>query len=293
MILTVLLTSILIVLAVTVFDALTHAFTTIATGGFSNYTESIAHFKSAAVEFVIAIFMLVSGINFILMYNALEGDILRLLKDFEARLYIAIFAVASCIMTYDLMAHGKMFSEALRVGFFNAASIISTTGYSITNISSLPEISIILILGLLIMGGCVGSTAGGLKVLRIGTLMKLVSRETRHMDAPTRAMDSVVINKKIVDDRSILNAGTIVFLWLATIFAGSFITLAFTDISLFAAIENMISVTGTTGVLFISQSELLALPVVVKLTYIFSMLAGRLEMIPMLALLKIKLSRNR
>ncbi|MCK4550441.1 MAG: TrkH family potassium uptake protein [Candidatus Aenigmarchaeota archaeon] len=292
MILTLLLASILVLLDVSVFDAITHSFTTISTGGFSNYTDSIAHFNSIFVEAVIAVFMLVSGVNFILLYSALEGNILMLLKDFEARLYAGIFAAASFVLLIDLTANGTGLFNALRLAFFYSASVLSTTGFALTEMSFFPEVSIFLFLCLLLVGGSVGSTSGGLKVLRFGTFIKLVSREVKRMDAPARALDSVVINKKIVDNKSILNAATIMFLWFLTIFAGSFVTIIYTDISIFTAIKNMISVVGTTGILFISQAELLSLPVAVKLTYIFSMLAGRLEIVPLLAIFKIRFTKK-
>ena len=292
LILTVLLASILIIMNVSVFDAITHSFTTISTGGFSNYDNGIMYFNNVIIEAIIAFFMILGGINFILLFSAFKGNIMRLLKDFEARLYILIFLISSSILAFDFATHGFNIINAIRVAVFSSASIISTTGILNADISLFPQISILLILLLLFVGGSIGSTSGGIKVLRFGTLIKLVKREIKSMDAPKRAMDSVIINKKIVDNKNILKIGTIIVLWVATIFLGSAITIMVTDMPLFVAIQNMISVVSTTGLLFISQETLIMLPGIVKLTYMFGMLAGRLEMIPLLVLFKLKLKRR-
>ncbi|NOR85705.1 hypothetical protein GQ473_06320 [archaeon] len=289
LILTILLASILIVMNVSVFDAVTHSFTTISTGGFSNYDNGIMYFNSVIIEMIIALFMLLGGINFILLFSAFKGNLMRLLKDFEARIYILIFLISSIIMTMDFTAQGSEIIDSVRIAIFSSASVISTTGILNTNINFFSQVTILLILLLLFIGGSVGSTSGGIKMLRFGTLIKLVKRKIKSMDAPKRAMDSVIINNKIVENKSILKIGTIIVLWVATIFLGSAITVIYTNMDLFTAIKNMISVVSTTGLLFITQESLIMLPAIVKITYMFGMLAGRLEMIPLLVLFKLKL----
>ncbi|MCK4968730.1 MAG: TrkH family potassium uptake protein [Candidatus Aenigmarchaeota archaeon] len=289
LIITVLLASSLVILKLSIFDAITHSFTTISTGGFSNYDNGILHFNNLFIEAVILIFMFIGGINFILLFDAFKGNLMRLLKDFEARIYFYIFLIASAIMTLDFTLHGQTLSESLHLGLFNSAAIISTTGITNTDISFFPQISMLLIIVLLFIGGSVGSTSGGIKMLRFGTLLKLIKREIKSMDSPTRAIDSIIINKKIVDDKNIIKIGTIIVLWIVTIFLGSAITIIYTDMSLFTAITNMVSVVSTTGLLFISSESVILLPTAVKITYMIGMLAGRLEMIPLLALFKLRL----
>ncbi len=167
------------------FDAICHSFTTMATGGFSTKNISVEAYNSAYIEGVITFFMLLAGVSFALHYQFLKGNRKALLKDQEFRFYGLILLVATLYILCDLMlTKGFSLLHALRLGSFQAVSIMTTTGFSSTDFESWAGSSQYLLFILMFIGGCAGSTGGGMKVVRIYLLLKQGYRELYRLIHP-------------------------------------------------------------------------------------------------------------
>ncbi len=161
---------VLSVLGVPLFDAVAHTFTTLSTGGYSTHSESIAYFKDIRVEFAIAIFAIIGGTNFALLYYLLRGDF-RILRDPEFRVYIALIAIFTAILTFLNTNRFDLFNS-FRYSVFQVISIMTTTGYTTYDFDLWSDNVRFLILILMFIGGCSGSTGGGIKVLRVYVIAK-------------------------------------------------------------------------------------------------------------------------
>ncbi len=179
------------------FDSILHAFGTAGTGGFGIKADSIASY-SPYLQWVITIFMLIFGINFNLFYLILIGKLKSAVKSSELWCYLLIVVGAVCIITPNILSMFDNFSDAVRTSSFNVVSIITTTGFATTNFDLWPELSKGVLLTLMFIGGCAGSTAGGLKVSRIVLMFKMIKKELQHMLHP-RSVSSVKFEGKVID----------------------------------------------------------------------------------------------
>lgn len=163
------------------YDALNHALTTMATGGFSTYNDSIAHFNSPYITWVLTVFMLIAGTNFELFFMMLRGDTGKILRNEELRTYcaIVIFAVAGITASLLLQGDYSSFGSALTDSAFHVSTVISTTGYATRDFSLWPSFCQMLLLLLMFSGACSSSTAGGLKIVRIVALFKMILHEVK------------------------------------------------------------------------------------------------------------------
>ncbi|HAA37464.1 MAG TPA: potassium transporter [Firmicutes bacterium] len=166
------------------FDALTHAFATMATGGFSTKNASVAGFANPAAEWVIAFFMLLAGVNFALYYYLLLGRVRRVFKDEELRFYLKLVVVATLLLVIFLLPLDYGPQAAFRHAVFQVSSVVTTTGFASTDFDRWPEFARLLLLLLMFVGGCGGSTAGGLKQIRILVVGKYLLRELRKAVRP-------------------------------------------------------------------------------------------------------------
>lgn len=166
-------------LGMTPFDAVTHSFTTIATGGFSTRNASIGHFQSLAIEGWMALFMILSSISFMLYVFIARGNWKRLRKEEEARFYLMLLAVVTLGIGLNLWLSGQAASlpEGLRKCFFTVVSISSTAGFGTEDYDQWPVFSKWLLLILMFMGGCAGATAGGVKINRVILFLKISGQE--------------------------------------------------------------------------------------------------------------------
>jgi trk system potassium uptake protein len=173
------------VAGMSVFDAICHSFSTVAIGGFSTYDASIGHFDSAAIESVAIVFMVLAGINFGLHFLAWHRrDPRYYLQDREVRLYVfALIAIAAIVCTV-LLQHPGVTDTPLRDGIFQAVSIATTTGYATAEFSAWPSAAPVLLLFAAFAGGCAGSTAGGLKMVRVLLIYLQGMREIRRLIHP-------------------------------------------------------------------------------------------------------------
>lgn len=187
------------------FEAVTHAFATTATGGFSPKNASIGHYDSAYVDTVITVFMFLAGTNFALQYRVFvrrEGS--KLFTSSEFRLYTAIAVCVTLLVTLNLYVANykekyQSLGECLHYGGFQVVSILTTTGFGTADFDAWPIFSKSLIVILMTIGGCAGSTAGGLKIIRLVVVLKHAGREFRRLIYP-RMVKPIMVDGKAIDD---------------------------------------------------------------------------------------------
>ena len=196
--LTVLETALLMLGGMTLFDALCHAFGTLATGGYSTKNASVGAYGSAYIDYVIIIFMFIAGTNFSLHYRFLKGDFKVYLRSEEFRFYAVIIAMATLFIGFDtFFQSGTPFLKSFRDTLFQVVSIITTTGYGTADYESWSAGSQFILFALMFVGGCAGSTGGGMKVIRIYVLTKFIFAEIvralhPHAVVPVRIGRSVI-----------------------------------------------------------------------------------------------------
>lgn len=199
------------------FDAVCHAFTTVATGGFSTKNNSIAAFDSLFIEIVVMVFISISACNYVLHYQCVTGRYKKIFKNSELRLFVCILFTVICFVTlalyfFDSASYNGGVKEsayesiggALRYGAFQAVSIATSTGYCNADFDAWPNFCRFFLVLIMFIGGCAGSTAGGMKVARIMLLFKTSYRELVHLLRP-RAIMHVKLNGKPVSEDIITN----------------------------------------------------------------------------------------
>jgi len=201
------------------FDAVGHAMAAIATGGFSSHDASIGYFKSPAIEWISVVFMALSAMPFVLHLQALHGQPGPLVRDSQVRLFLAIIAGAVLTLTlWQMLRNGAGFDTALREASFAFVSIITCTGFTGPDYSQwggFPEL--IMLLGML-AGGCTGSTAGGIKIFRLLTLVQMLRVQIRRQVFPHGTF-RVTFNGETVPDTARAGVANYFFVYLASFFA--------------------------------------------------------------------------
>ncbi|MEA3332108.1 MAG: TrkH family potassium uptake protein [Pseudomonadota bacterium] len=282
----------------TLFDAINHTLTLVSTGGFSTHDASIAYFSSfkygAFIEYTMIFFMLMGGTNFLLHYKISCGNWRALYEDFEMRLFWLIIFASFILIGVDIyISHGhklisswSTFHLHFRTTLFQTISVITSTGYATRNLNDpyYPALAKQVFLMLMFVGGCIGSTAGGFKVLRLGVLWQTLASELKQLSLPPKAVIPLVIQGKIIPSREIRRICALLFAWIGLIWTGTSLTLACTDLDGLQALSGMLSAVSNMGPFFFSTEELAAFPACIKISYIFGMLAGRLEVLPIFVL---------
>lgn len=208
-----------------ILDAVIHTFTTLSTGGFSNHTASIAFYDNVLLEVVVTVFMLLAATSFTLHYRSIHGDWRRAWQDPELRFMIGIYALVAAATTGLVWQAGEAFGSALRGATFTMASLLSTTGYATVDFDTWPGATKVLILLVMFMGGSAGSTSGGLKVVRILLLFKLVRREVNQVLHP-RAVLPIRLGRQVVPDKTLWKVVAFFFAFITAWAVGSFIITA-------------------------------------------------------------------
>ena len=268
------------------FDSVVITFATAGTGGFSITNASIAAYNSKYFEYVIGFFMILFGINFNLFYMIYLGNIKDALKSEELKCYFGIITFFIIIITLNILPSYMDIEKAFRDAFFQVSSIITTTGFISYDYSLWPNLSKILLVILMLIGACAGSTGGGIKVYRILVLFKAALNNTKQIFSP-RSVYSIRVDNEYIDRKTVESIQSYFFIYL-TILIVSVIILSFDSlnlISIFTSVVTCLSNVGPgLGVVgpvgnFSSLSDLS------KLTLIFDMFAGRLELLPIIFLL--------
>ncbi|HOD35688.1 MAG TPA: potassium transporter TrkG [Syntrophales bacterium] len=269
------------------FDAACHTFATMATGGFGNYDASISHFQSIYIEGVIIFFMAVAGMNFALHYRLLTGDVKSFLKDSELHFYLIVILVATAIITVDI--HLSLFyslEKALRASLFQVVSIMTTTGFVTDNFDKWPLPSRIILLLLMFIGGCAGSTGGAIKCLRILLIIKHSYLEFYRLIHP-HAVVVVKLGRHIVPADIMASIRSFFFLYISTAVAAT-LCLAFLGLDLISAFSAVATTLGNVGPglgMVNPLSNFFEVPQAGKWILSFCMLLGRLEIFTVLVLL--------
>ena len=199
------------------FESIVHAFGTAGTGGFGVKADSIAGY-SPYLQWVITVFMLLFGINFNLYYLLLIRRFRAAAQSSECWYYLGIVGVCIALNTANIMPLYNNFREALRLSAFQVASIVTTTGYATADFNLWPQFSKAILLLLMIMGACAGSTGGGLKVSRAVMLFKMVGKEIRHLLHP-RSVNSVRFEGKHVDGATLKSVSSYFVIYIICILA--------------------------------------------------------------------------
>ncbi|MCR5400922.1 MAG: TrkH family potassium uptake protein [Treponema sp.] len=275
-------------------DAISHAFSTLGTGGFSSNNSSIAGYDSAAIDIIITVFMFLAGINFSMYFYAVTGNFSYIRKNSELKAYIGIIFVCIIGTTLPLISTYGNFWTALRYGAFQTLAIGSTTGFATADFTLWPSTSQFFLLLLFFVGGCSGSTSGGFKVVRWVVLFKQVNNETKKMLHPhgvfSLRLDGQARETDLV---TVVTSFMIVFFALIgiTTLAG-----CLAKLDLFTAFTGAISMVGNIGPGFGKLGPACNfgyLPIALKWWYCFAMLAGRLELYTMIILLLPSYWKNR
>lgn len=291
----------LMVFGMSLYDAVNHTMTTLSTGGFSPYDASIDYYRQAGyehyreIEYVLTLFMFLGGMNFFMHFMFFTGKIKEFFTNKELRSYTLIIVLVTGLIllnrVYQMPEGDGVGAEAsFRNTLFTVVSIMTTTGYGTMDINAsfFPAMATQFLLILMLVGGCVGSTAGGIKVQRSVILFRLFKMQLKKLRLPRMAISDVVYQGEIVSNTEIKRISGLFCGWLLLIGLGGFITAFFTDLNGWQSFSGMFSAVGNIGPCYFSVDTMSNLPGVVKLTYIFGMLAGRLEILPILLVFNYK-----
>ena len=267
------------------FDSLLNSFATAGTGGFAIKNSSIAAYNSAAVDAIITVFMILFGVNFTLFYLMLTGNVLQALKSEELHWYLGIIALSSLVITLNISPQYDGFLDAFRHAIFQVSSIVTTTGFITADYGSWPMLSQTILMILMFFGAMAGSTGGGIKISRVMILVKTVFREMRHQLRP-RSVLTVKLEGKSVDEKTFLGVmsymSMFVFIYVVSMLLISLNNLSFA--STFTAVGTCLNNVGPGLEAVGPVSNFSALSGLSKFVLSLDMLAGRLELLPIITL---------
>lgn len=276
----------LLIAGMSLFDAICHSMTTLATGGFSTRDASIGGYESALIEWIITLFMLIAGMNFVLHYRVLSGRGREVLRDAELRYFLLVVVGATVVVTIVLLAEQNGLEEAFRLAAFQVASIVTTTGYVSTDFEIWPPFAHMVLLILMMLGGMSGSTSGGIKSLRALLGLRAFRATFGRLIHP-RAVRSVKYGGRAVNEEVL--SGIWAFLtayYLIAAAAAGVITMWGYDLETAAsaaltALGNVGPGLGSVG----AFDNFAHFPQPLKILLSFCMLAGRLEVFTLLIIL--------
>tara|TARA_X000001036_G_C20584396_1_gene768126 strand:+ start:169 stop:1209 length:1041 start_codon:yes stop_codon:yes gene_type:complete len=230
------------------FDSLNHAFTTMASGGFSTHDAGIMHFDSVKIELIITAFMILTGVNYSLFHIAFRGGVKEALKDEELRIYLGVLFLAWLGMVFSLSSkgdHGLL--ESARYAMFQTASIGTSTGYASADYAVWPSLSLLILLFLMIVGASAGSTSGGLKILRLKIAYEIVRQEIGRIVQP-RSVRSIRLNGEVVPLSKVQVVLGMLSAWAVSAVVGTTLIAIFEpNLDLESVLSLSLSCLGNTG----------------------------------------------
>ena len=282
------------------FDAIIHAFSTMATGGFSSKNEGLAFWNSTAIVWIVTIFMIIAGFNFTLIFRLLQRKWKDVWASTEARAYFGIIVVSTAIAAVSFHLSGETIANArlaetaagigyemplttiagsIRTGLFYTASVLTTTGFTAGGQALLTPIAKGALFFLMFVGGCSGSTAGGVKVIRYVVLFKQAGNEIKKILYP-RGVFTIRLNKKVGRKDVVYGVAGFIFLYFALLAASSLIIASsgFDHLSSFSIALISLGNIGLDPALLKQVTVFAGFPDYVKWTLSFIMIAGRLEL---------------
>ncbi|MCL2833475.1 MAG: TrkH family potassium uptake protein [Treponema sp.] len=273
-------TILLVIAGMTWYDAIIHAFSTMGTGGFSSRNNGLAYWNSPAIVWIVSVFMLIAGYNFTLIYRLLQRKWKDVWYSSEGRAYIGIIVISTLITTVSGSLTGRAGSSTnLRNGFFYTVSVLTTTGLTAGGQSLLTPLAKAALFCLMFIGGCSGSTAGGVKVIRHVVLFKQAGNEIKKIIYP-QGVFSVRLNNKVGRKDVVYGVAGFIVMYFAVTIAGGLI-IAGSGLNHIDSFNMALLSLGNFGidpVTFDSVTSIINLPNYAKWTISFLMLTGRLEL---------------
>ncbi len=268
------------------FDSFCHTFGTMATGGFSTRSASVGAYDSAVIDAIITVFMFLAGVNFSLHYYALTGKPQRYFQDPEFRFYSIFLAGATLFITLNIWHAGwGPFTRCFRDSAFTATSIITTTGFCTADFDRWPDASRLLLVVMMFIGGCAGSTGGGMKIVRVFIMFKKMVRELKLFMRPS-AVIQMKLGGKPVEQEIISHIAAFFAIFMLIFAVGSFIMTFFTQ-DIITASTSVIATLGNIGpgLNAVGATQNYAgIPPAGQAFLTFFMLLGRLELYTVLIL---------
>jgi len=270
------------------FDALVHAMTTVATGGFSSHDASIAWFSSPAIEWIAIVFMLAGGLPFVLYLFVIHGRFDRALRDEQVYWYLGIVLAATLALAAHLVANGILHgTEALRHALFTVVSLVTTTGYASTDYGAWGPFAVTLAFLLTAVGGCTGSTAGGIKSFRFAVLYAITRVQLLRLLQPSGVF-TASYNGRPIDDLTAISVLAFVFVFGIS-FSAVALVLALLGLDFLTAMSASVAALANVGpglgAIVGPTGNFAPLPDAAKYVLAFAMLLGRLELFTILVLL--------
>ena len=276
------------------YDALLHAFSTAGTGGFSNKNASVGFYNSAYIDGVITIFMILFGINFNLYFLVLMKDWKTALKNEEMWVYFGIIGTSVLVITGNILRiYGNVF-HAFRYASFQVASVITTTGFCTADFNRWPELSKTILLAIMFVGACAGSTGGGIKISRLMIIWKSIRQEVRKILHPN-AVTVIRVNGKRVGKDTLRNINIYLTCYILILIM-SILIVSIDDFDFATTFSSVLTTLSNVGP-GISQvgpvENFHMFSPLSKIVFCMDMLIGRLEIFPYLLLLSPDLWRRR
>jgi trk system potassium uptake protein TrkH len=271
------------------FDAVCHAFATMAAGGFSPHPMSIAGYNSAAIDWIVIVFMFAAGANFAVQYRAARGSRVALVQDEEFRAYAGIVVLATAAVFVFLLRDGLGSAEALRHAAFQVVSILTTTGFASVDFQLWSDQVKIVLLLLMFIGGCAGSAAGGPKVVRHVLMARLTLRELRRTLHP-RSVLPVKLGGRVVPEHILRDVQVFMLFYLLAFAVGTAVVVAL-GADLMTGITSSIACLGNIGPGFDTVGPMASfaeLHPVSKIVLTLEMWIGRLEVMTVLVFLRLE-----
>ena len=276
------------------YDSICHAMTTTATGGFSTMNQSIAAYNSELINWIVIIFMFLAGVNFSLFFAVIVRDFKTVRKSEELKGYVIIILLSIAGITASrVITSGDTLFRSFDEAAFQVVSVMTTTGFATADYSMWPAFSHTIIFLVMFIGGCAGSTAGGIKVARVLILLKVLRRDVKRIIHP-RVVDTICMGGRIVEE-PVLSSATLYFFIYTMVVIISTIIVSLDNLSFIASFSAAMTCAGNVGpgidALGPSGNFSPCGPVS-KITLCFAMLFGRLELMPMLVLFMYPFSKN-
>jgi trk system potassium uptake protein TrkH len=283
----------LMVVGMSLYDAVCHAFATMAAGGFSPHPRSVAGYESAAIDWVIIIFMFIAGANFALQYRAVRGSSRTLVRDEEFRAYTLVVVVASVLVTLALLNEGMATLDAVRHAAFQVISILTTTGFASTDFELWSDQAKIVLFVLMFIGGCAGSAGGGPKVVRHVLMARFTLRELKRTLHP-RAILPVKLGGRVVPEHILRDVQVFMLFYLLTFAVGAMLVVLL-GADLMTGITASIACLGNIGPGFGPigpMGSFADLHPLSKVVLTLEMWIGRLEVLTVLVLFRFEVWRS-
>ena len=267
------------------FDSIVSAFSTAGTGGYSIKNASIAAYNSAYIEYIIAIFMMIFGINFNLFYLLLMKNFINVFKNEELRYYLGIIAIATVLITANIASMYDSIEQAFRNAFFQVTSLITTTGFITANYELWPEFSKTMLIVIVMIGACGGSTGGGLKVSRLVIVLKMITQELKRMVHP-RSVNIIKLDGMKIEQETVDSVTSFFVIYVFLIF-GSFIIISVDNFDFTTSLTAVMTCVGNVGPGLGGVGPVENFSIFspfVKIVLCMDMLLGRLEIFPLVML---------